>query len=1053
MSTDPDSPQEVSDPEASKQPDQDGKSIDKKSDDVANPPAQEKQNPNASSELIVLSPHYDEKHHGLYVEKLEQAVRNPKVRHIALTGGYGTGKSSVIQGLIEKIHSSKEFKKIRPITISLPTIQIADEFATKNNRTNRIQREIVKQLLYRSNTRKMRGSRYRRITHVTAHQRVITCFIVAAFLTFTFWFLAKPDWHWHWSQGGSLWGYWQPIMVQAILWGLTFYTDWIWVDKPTIKGLELGPTKLELEKNSSGSSYFDQYLNEIIYYFEVSGTNLVIFEDLDRFDNPYIFDALHELNELINISLGQEHFTEQKNPPVKFLYATRDSIFEHETKGETEDDTAKHSHQLEIENRTKFFNVIVPIIPFSTSRNAYEYLKQLLNNSTITIDRKLLEIVGFNISDYRLLANIVSEFQIFAEQICSSWGKNNETANFFEEHANYLFAFVVYKNTHLTDYERMRTGDSNIDKINKRFAEMKSRIHTMSMILFDELDDDFNMMIEEKYKVDSFWCSLIINGKKFDDFSEVELWEEVFQHDLSHNRTTISLVYHDKLTISDNIIDDFGSNIFFDIITNKLSNKESSDKWRNAYDYLELITYIKSINYIDDISSFPHQNHLAHMLPEEMREEIDDISSFPCQSHLAHMLPEEMREEVENFIGELSFSDELTTELMSFGYIDSHFYAYTSIFIEGFNNIKVFNFIINNLEKRQPNIDLLLTEQEASEIIYQLKRVKDNCNNLKGALNVDLMLHLTNDKQLSFILNDAKHLFESASQKDKIIRIKLINEVLKRLLDDWRKGNNYLSDQVNSDDNIEKLLEEIISVYPNIFLECFKDNLTEKQKCSLINLALHTSYLPTTIDIKQYIKNNMQSIISYIKSVNVDMGCYPNEIIMSQIDECLGLNPAITPNYKRIMELMLANEELRNISKEEISAIRSLDDICKKVEFYDQEKHSWIPLRKITKYELECIKHQDRYFFQSSHGSLKRFQDYCLFVPQQDCELVCWPLNSNEGRGALFNMLLASELTGMSEEDIEKVTCLDDIPEDAMFFDFLQDEWYPVRDAMAFKLD
>ena len=1033
MSTDPDSQQEASDSEASKQPDQDGKSIDKKSDDVVDSPAQEKQKPNDPSELIVLSPHYDEKHHGLYVKKLEQAVRNPKVRNIALTGGYGTGKSSIIQGLIERIHSSKEFKKIRPIIISLPTIQIADESDSEDNRTDRIQREIVKQLLYRSNPRKMRGSQYRRITHVTTHQRVITCFIVAAFLTFTFWLLAKPDWHWHWAQGGSLWGYWQPAVVQAISWGLTFYIDWIWVDKPTIKGLELGPTKLELEKNSSGSSYFDQCLNEIIYYFEVSGTNLVIFEDLDRFDNPYIFDALHELNELINISLGQEHFTEQKNPPVKFLYATRDSIFEHETKGETEDDTAKHSHQLEIENRTKFFNVIVPIIPFSTSRNAYEYLKQLLNNSPITIDRKLLEIVGFNISDYRLLANIVSEFQIFAEQICNSWGKNNETANFFEDHANYLFAFVVYKNTHLTDYERMRTGDSNIDKINKRFAEMKSRIHTMSMILFDELGDDFNMMIEEKYKVDSFWCSLVINGKKFDHFSEVELWEEVFQHDLSHHRTAIPLVYHDQLTISNNIIDDFGSNIFSDMITNKSSNKESSDEWRNDYNYHELITYIKSINYIDDISSFPHQSHLVHMLPEEMREE------------------------VENFIGELSFFDELTTELISFGYIDSHFYAYTSIFVEGFNNIKVFNFIINNLEKRQPNINLRLTEQEAREIIYQLKRVKDS-NNLKGALNVDLMLHLTNDKQLSFILNDAKHFFESASQKDKIIRIKLINEVLKRLLDDWRKGNNYLSDQVNSDDNIEKLLEKIISVYPNIFLECFKDNLTEKQKCSLIDSALHTPHLPTTIDIKQYIKNNMQIIISYIKSVNVNMGRYPNEIIMSRIDKCLGLNPAITPHCKRMMEFMLANEELRNISKEEISAISRLNDICKKAEFYDREKNGWIPLREITEYELECIKHQYRYFFQeisiSSHGSSKGFQDYyLLLVPQQDYELVCWPLNSNEGREALFNMLVKSKLTRMSREDIEKVTGLDDIPEDAMFFDSLQDKWYPVRDAMAFKLD
>ena len=461
MSTNPDSQQEASNSEASKQPDQDGKSI----DGVMDSSAQEKQSSDASSELIVLSPHYDKKHHGIYVEKLEQAIRNPKVRNIALTGGYGTGKSSVIQGLIERIKSSEELRKIRPITISLPTIQIADEFAAEDNRTNRIQREIVKQLLYRSNTRKMRGSRYRRITHVTAPQRVITCFIVAAFLTFTFWLLAEPDWHWHWSQGGSLWGYWQPIMVQAILWGLTFYTDWIWVDKPTIKGLELGPTKLELEKNSSGSSYFDQCLNEIIYYFEVSGTNLVIFEDLDRFDDPYIFDALHELNELINISLGQERFTEQKNPPVKFLYTTRDSIFEHKTKGIIENADARYTHRLEIENRTKFFDAIVPIVPFSTSRNAYEYLKQLIDNSAfpIAIDRKLLEIVGSEISDYRLLANIVSEYQVFTERILTSWVGTENTEGFLNDHANYLFAFIVYKNTHLTDYEKIQTGESNIE--------------------------------------------------------------------------------------------------------------------------------------------------------------------------------------------------------------------------------------------------------------------------------------------------------------------------------------------------------------------------------------------------------------------------------------------------------------------------------------------------------------------------------------------------------------------------------------------------------------
>ena len=581
MSTDPDSPQEVSNSEASQQPDQDGKSIDKKADDVADSPAREKQSSDASSELIVLSPHYDEKHHGLYVKKLEQAVRNPKVRNIALTGGYGTGKSSVIQGLVERIHSSKEFKKIRPIIISLPTIQIADDSDSRDDSTDRIQREIVKQLLYRSNTRKMRGSRYRRITHVTTHQRVITCFIVAAFLTFTFWLLAKPDWHWHWAQGGSLWGYWQPIMVQAILWGLTFYTDWVWVDKPTIKGLELGPTKLELEKNSSGSSYFDKYLNEIIYYFEVSGTNLVIFEDLDRFDNPYIFDALHELNELINISLGQERFTEQKNPPVKFLYATRDSIFEHETKGETEDDTAKHSHQLEIENRTKFFDAIVPIVPFSTTHNAYEYLKYLLNDRPIAIDQKLLEIVGSEISDYRLLANIVSEFQIFTERISTSWDGNKEVEEFLKDHANYLFAFIVYKNTHLTDYEKIKTGESNIDKINIKFLIMKLEIREMIKVLFWRLKEDLIAEIDKKYKVNSLLCDLYINGKRFDDFTEVKLWKEGLSLNLFRHRTAALLIDHNEKIISDDIINDFGGNIFSNLITNELVNEESLAKIEN----------------------------------------------------------------------------------------------------------------------------------------------------------------------------------------------------------------------------------------------------------------------------------------------------------------------------------------------------------------------------------------------------------------------------------------------------------------------------------------
>ncbi len=574
-------------------------------------------------------------------------------------------------------------------------------------------------------------------------------------------------------------------MVQTTLWGLTFYVDWMWVNKPALKGLQLGPAKLELEKNDS--SYFDKYLNEIIYYFEVSRTNLVIFEDLDRFDDPYIFDALHELNELINISLGQERFTEQKNPPVKFLYATRDSIFEHKTKGIIENADARYTHRLEIENRTKFFDVIVPIIPFSTSRNAYQYLKQLIDSSefSIEIDRKLLEIVGSEISDYRLLANIVSEFQVFAEQIFTSWGNNKETAEFFKDHANYLFAFVTYKNTHLTEYEKIQTGESNIDKINMKFLIMKRQIRAMSQMLFWRLNDDLIAEIDKKYKVNSDLCSLYINGKRFDSFREVELWKEALKLKLCPHRTAVLLIDRNNKIISDDIINDFGGNIFSNLITNKLANEESLAKIEN--NCRAIIDYIESINYIDNISSFLHyrHNYRRPKLPENTQKKVEDFDSF---------------------LSKIFGFDHLIFELMSSGYIDRNFYAYSSIFTKGFTNIKVFNFVINNLVTKQPNIHLQLTENEAKEITYHLKRIESN---LKGALNVDLMLYLTNDRWLlSSILDDTKHFFESKSQSDKTIRIELINAVLKRFLDDGEKEKNNLSGKINNNDNIRHLLEK-----------------------------------------------------------------------------------------------------------------------------------------------------------------------------------------------------------------------------------------------------
>jgi len=772
MSTDPDSQQEVSNPEASKQPGQRDQSIDKKSDDVVDSPAQEKQNPNASSELIVLSPHYDEKYHGLYVEKLEQAVCNPKVRNIALTGGYGTGKSSVIQGLIERIHSSKELKKIRPITISLPTIQIADDSDSGDNRTDRIQREIVKQLLYQGNLRKMRNSRSRKIANITVFGEAVICFSLAGALTFFFWRLAKPDWHWHWSQGGSLWGYWQPAVVLIVLWVATFHI-WPLIYGIRVKELQFGPAKLELEKNGSDLSYFDQYFSNIIDYFETSGTNLVIFEDLDRFNNPYIFDALHELNELINISLRQKYFRIRKKPPVKFLYVTRDNIFRHETRKVIEKHTERRSRQLEIENRTKFFDAIVPIVPFSTSHNAYEHLTQLLNDNVfpieIKIDRKLLEIVGSQVSDYRLLANIVSEFQIFTEQAFSSWGKNEEAVKFFEVYINHLFTFIAYKNTHLADYEKVQKGDSNIDQISKEFLNISIDIHTIIKELFSNLGQALDNKIKEKFGAG---CTLLMDGNPIYDYTIIDLWADVI---IFHDLPVVSLTHHIRGPVGD-----FDDRIFAEIFESEIKDPDLNIQ--------ETIKSIRLINNIpDDFQLFLLVEELNFSLPNEIQKKIDKFT---------------------NLVESLFEDDEMVKELIENKYITRNFPILASAFMGKINNIKTIVFLTEYVEKFIPNITFSLNEQEIEEIIYQIKNNQDRYRSLMGALNIDLILYLLEKQvdQIEFRILDDYLKSQPTAEKPKELS-ELVNAIL-------QKRNN----QPDTTDKLRQFFRKIETKYPDMKL-------------------------------------------------------------------------------------------------------------------------------------------------------------------------------------------------------------------------------------------
>ncbi len=73
-------------------------------------------------------------------------------------------------------------------------------------------------------------------------------------------------------------------------------------NKNVFRKLNLQGKEIEIFEESD-DCYFDKYLNEVLYLFENSDADVIVFEDMNRFNASRIFERLHEVNTLANIQL------------------------------------------------------------------------------------------------------------------------------------------------------------------------------------------------------------------------------------------------------------------------------------------------------------------------------------------------------------------------------------------------------------------------------------------------------------------------------------------------------------------------------------------------------------------------------------------------------------------------------------------------------------------------------------------------------------------------------------------------------------------------------
>lgn len=422
----------------------------------------------------------------VYCRALEWALRNPQIRNLALSGPYGSGKSSVLKKFREKSGVGD-----RCIDISLASLsKTAEDLSGKDlmQQKERIEMSILQQIFYCERARRIPDSRFKRIRRLTSRSLLMQSLGVVGLVLvglFPLYFSEiMPD------IGSVCRANIMRGWLVALFLGLAHFTVKLLraINGSKLNKLNLKNAEIELSKETD-PSILNKYLDEILYFFEATKYDVVILEDLDRFDDPEIFTKLREINLLLNNS-------KQVGRRIVFIYAVRDDLF------------------LD-KNRTKFFDFIVPVIPVINPTNASEVFTRILGEE---VSPQLLDDISLYVDDMRLLKNICNEYFIYKENL--SKGLNQDK----------IFALIVYKNLFPEDFvdlhvsrgmvarafERKRElAQSLVERIEKRQVELERELKELEKLRITDLQELRAVYLEEiREQLPSNAEALDVDGEK-----------------------------------------------------------------------------------------------------------------------------------------------------------------------------------------------------------------------------------------------------------------------------------------------------------------------------------------------------------------------------------------------------------------------------------------------------------------------------------------------------------------------------------------------------------
>lgn len=945
--------------------------------------------------IIPLSPKVIESEYvEEYLKRLRECIKNKEINNIAITGNYGTGKSSVIKTYLTKNNiGEKEYIKINLANYIKQAIKVSVNEPTQSDKLSensvlepeellieqRIEDAIIKQLLFSSVTNDNYESTFKTVSN--NFQRninkfvslYITIFIVCCLFVKYLPKKAKKsidillyklisiipytDTIAEKMQEISTKFLW-PILIILLFFSVIYMTYRLTIlllKNAKSISFQVKNSSVSIEANNEMS--FAKNLKEIILHFSYNTKcSIVIFEDLDRYPKDIILKLMEELKKL-NSQINSSPAVKQQ---VKFIYTFKEDIF------------------IKREDKSKFYDYIISIMPVTSYYNSSIIIRELLKEikKEKKIDKELIDILADEVYDYRTLISIVNDYDLF-----SSINKTDQD--------NKIFAMCIIKNYYYDKYNKILEHDNFIEE---KFVKIDSQKRKINI----ELSNKIEVQNEKISKIKEE------NEKKIRDLKQL-FWENC--HKKGNKPNYIRESSTGKTIRYDEFIDSF----------NMEKIKEDRYLFDGAYE-IDYTYYGSEEEFLELFKPKQERIKKCYSIIDSITEKINELDNMTVEEYKEALSLKEI-ELIDKLIIskyiERDYIDYITSPT-SFGTNNSenkyifnvkHNYYSTLIPLKNVGlvieqlkdyfstpfilNVDLINYIFNNdvdkelknqllshfLELSKEKIDILyvLSKQNEKSFLMILKYLIDNKIDIWDYISAEdeiikesILIGLLKIKNSIQIVKDKKSLYNFINKYfNDYSKVKMLNnsDIMDNLITNV-KYNLRIKD-INTCDTIAK-----DQIKNNGMYEFNKNNLESIFWKAKENISDYSSYGNDGVILFEHIKNNFHSFYSeyYLKEKSTTIG---NNLIddVLQLDLTIDMKKELFKREKfqvnietidedELYELAILNNHIKP-TWENIFALETKVEITTLLNFIICNKEMLLSTVEINKNSNKIEEHQN----------------------------------------------------------------------------------------------